>query len=83
MAAMCAVCFAGPIVGALAALGLLSAIGAIWTPTLAVLAVIAGAGALILQRRRGTAGGCHAPHPDAVDLEMTRSASPELIDRSR
>ncbi|MFJ9968711.1 hypothetical protein [Streptomyces avermitilis] len=72
--AACAVCCAGPILAVLGGIGVTSAIGALWMPALAVLAVAAGLGVLVV-RRRSRAASCHtAPVP--ADLGMPTLGPP-------
>lgn len=59
--AACAVCCAGPILAVLGGIGATSAIGAFWVPALALLAVAAGLGFLVIRRRRRTASCRTAP----------------------
>ncbi|MGP4012492.1 hypothetical protein [Streptomyces sp. 4N124] len=66
--AACAVCCAGPLLAVLGGIGVTSAIGALWVPVLAVLAVAAGLGVLLLRRRRRTAA-CRIV-PAVADLGM-------------
>jgi len=66
--AACAVCCAGPLLAVLGGIGVTSAIGSVWIPALAVLAVTAGLGALIVRRRRRTPA-CRAV-PARADLGM-------------
>ncbi|MET7664721.1 MerR family DNA-binding protein [Streptomyces sp. NPDC005463] len=66
--AACAVCCAGPLLAVLGGIGVTSAIGALWMPVLAVLAVAAGPGVVVVRYRRRTAS-CRTA-PAAVDLGM-------------
>ncbi|WP_405819508.1 hypothetical protein OG241_29745 [Streptomyces sp. NBC_01390] len=50
--AACAVCCAGPLLAVLGGIGVTSAVGALWMPVLAVMAVAAGLGVLMVRRRR-------------------------------
>ncbi|MGW2822743.1 hypothetical protein ACWC24_17355 [Streptomyces sp. NPDC001443] len=72
--AACAVCCAGPILAALASVGVTSAIGALWMPALAVLAVTAGLGFLVVRNRRRTTS-CHTA-PSRADLGMPTLGPP-------
>lgn len=55
-AAACAACCAGPILGALGAIGMASTVGYVMAGAVAVLAGSAGAAALIVRRRRRRSG---------------------------
>ncbi|MET7455206.1 hypothetical protein ABZT03_25590 [Streptomyces sp. NPDC005574] len=52
--AACAACCAGPLLAVLGGIGVTSALGALWMPALAVLAVAAGLGILVVRHRRRT-----------------------------
>ena len=70
--AACAVCCAGPLLSLLAGIGVLSALGALWIPGLAVLTLTAAGGAAwVLRRRR--AASCQ-PGTGPVDLAMPAPA---------
>ncbi|GAA3900092.1 hypothetical protein GCM10023084_60730 [Streptomyces lacrimifluminis] len=66
--AACAVCCAGPLLAVLGGIGLTSAIGALWMPAFAVLAVAAAAGIFVMRRRR-RAAACRTT-PARADLGM-------------
>lgn len=66
--AACAVCCAGPLLAVLGGVGFASAVGALWMPVLAVLAVAAGLGVFLVRRRRRNAACRTAPAP--ADLGM-------------
>ncbi|MGW2787553.1 hypothetical protein ACWC3X_41215 [Streptomyces populi] len=90
-AAACAVCCAGPILAVLGSIGVTSAVGALWMPALAVLALAAGLGVLAVRRRTAS---CHTaparadlgmpafgPPPGATDSKSARWASAAGQDR--
>ncbi|MEU0836482.1 hypothetical protein [Streptomyces sp. NPDC005969] len=79
--AACAVCCAGPILAVLGGIGVTSALGALWMPALAVLAVAAGLGILVVRHRRRTAACRTAPAP--ADLGMPTMGPPQEMDDSR
>ncbi|NED19842.1 hypothetical protein G3I31_17305 [Streptomyces sp. SID9913] len=60
-------CCAGPLLAILGTIGATSAIAALWIPALAVLAVAAGLGVLMVRRRRTAA--CRTA-PARADLGM-------------
>lgn len=64
----CAVCCAGPLLAVLGAIGVTSAIGALWMPVLAALAVAAIV-AFVVVRRRRRAAACRTT-PARTDLGM-------------
>lgn len=64
----CAVCCAGPLLAVLGGIGVTSAVGALWMPVLAVLAVAAGLGVFMVRRRRRKAA-CRTA-PALTDLGM-------------
>ncbi|MEU1151932.1 hypothetical protein ABZ369_02725 [Streptomyces sp. NPDC005918] len=66
--AACAVCCAGPLLALLGGIGVTSAIGSLWMPALAMLAVAAGLGVLLAVRRRRSAA-CRTV-PATADLGM-------------
>ncbi|MEV4558211.1 hypothetical protein AB0K51_14645 [Kitasatospora sp. NPDC049285] len=72
--AACAVCCAGPRLAALGGVGVLSAIGALWVPGLAVLAAVAVT-ALVVVRRRRRAAAC-STGPAKADLGMPSLGPP-------
>ncbi|MFE6871536.1 hypothetical protein ACFVFS_33925 [Kitasatospora sp. NPDC057692] len=72
--AACAVCCAGPVLAVLGGIGVTSAIGALWMPVLAVIAVAAGIGVLVLRKRRRTASCRTSPAP--ADLGMPTLGPP-------
>jgi hypothetical protein len=78
MAAACVACCAGPILSVLAAIGLTSAVAAVWMPVFGVIAVFTVVGGWSVHRRsRRSAAGCGAHHSGVVDLPMpTGSARP-------
>ncbi|MEU9376028.1 hypothetical protein AB0D94_19935 [Streptomyces sp. NPDC048255] len=76
--AACAVCCAGPILAVLGGIGVTSAIGALWMPTLGVLAVAAGLGVFVVRRRR-RATACHTAQAPA-DLGMPTLGPPPDTD---
>ncbi|WP_328688120.1 hypothetical protein OHA74_53140 [Streptomyces phaeochromogenes] len=59
--AACAVCCAGPLLAVLGGAGFASALGALWMPVLAVLAVAAGLGMLLIRQRHRNAACTTAP----------------------
>ncbi|MYS95939.1 hypothetical protein GTY58_01190 [Streptomyces sp. SID5469] len=67
-------CCAGPILAVLGGIGVTSAIGALWMPALAVLAVAAGLGVLVVRRRSRAASCRTAPAP--ADLGMPTLGPP-------
>ena len=70
----CLVCCAAPLLSVLGAIAALSAVAAVWIPAVAVLAVLAGAGAIwVWRRRRGAA--CASPS-GPVDLGMPARIPP-------
>lgn len=73
--AACAVCCAGPLFAALAALGLAAGVAAVAVPALAVVAVAAFAAVWWLRRRAGA--DCETPTGDPVDLGLPTSAPPD------
>jgi hypothetical protein len=73
--AACAVCCAGPFLAVLGSIGVTSAIGALRMPALAVLAVAAGLGVLVVRRRRQTASCKTAPV--RADLGMPTIGPPQ------
>ncbi|MFF7976609.1 hypothetical protein [Streptomyces sp. NPDC007905] len=79
--AACAVCCAGPILAVLGGIGVTSAIGALWMPALAVLALVAGLGVLVVRRRRRTAS-CRTAGAQA-DLGMPTFGPPPEADGTR
>ncbi|MFD9575118.1 hypothetical protein ACFWBI_35510 [Streptomyces sp. NPDC059982] len=72
--AACAVCCAGPVLAVLGGGGVTSVIGALWMPALAVLAVAAGLGVLVVRHRRRTAA-CRTV-PAQEDLGMPTFGPP-------
>ncbi|MFG2683082.1 hypothetical protein [Streptomyces sp. NPDC048392] len=72
--AACAVCCAGPLLAVLGAIGVTSALGALWMPALVVLAVAAGLGILVVRHRRRTASCSTAPV--SADLGMPTVGPP-------
>ncbi|WP_405192801.1 hypothetical protein [Streptomyces anulatus] len=72
--AACAVCYAGPLLAVLGGIGVTSTIGALWVPVLAVLAVAAGLGVLVVRhrRRRASCGTARA----RADLGMPKLGPP-------
>ncbi|MGW3457999.1 hypothetical protein ACWDRL_31525 [Streptomyces albidoflavus] len=79
--AACAVCCAGPLLAVLGGIGVTSAIGALWLPVLAVLAVAAGLGILVVRRRRRTAS-CRTA-PAQADLGMPTLGPPLETDGNK
>lgn len=72
IAAVCVACCIGPILSVLAAIGILSAVGALWVPMLAGVAVaacVAGFG-VRHRSRRAARTGCGAQHYGTADLPM-------------
>ncbi|MGW7297477.1 MULTISPECIES: hypothetical protein [unclassified Streptomyces] len=67
--AACAACCAGPLLAVVGGLSITSAIASLWMPALAVSAVVAGAVALVLRRRR-RASACRTAAPGRTDLGM-------------
>lgn len=76
LAALCAVCCPGLVLGALAGIGALSAGGAVFVPGLAAVAAAALAGALVIVRRRRRASSTPPPAPAPVDLPMPLHRGP-------
>ncbi|WP_245173652.1 hypothetical protein [Streptomyces aureus] len=74
VAAACAVCCAGPLLAVLGGLGVTSAVGALWMPALAIPAIAAGLGVLVVRRRRRKAS-CHTQAAPA-DLGMPTLGPP-------
>ncbi|MEU8592046.1 hypothetical protein AB0C59_34520 [Streptomyces sp. NPDC048664] len=72
--AACAVCCAGPVLAVFGSVGVASAIGALWMPALAVLAVAAGLGFLLVRHRRRTTS-CPTV-PARADLGMPTLGPP-------
>ncbi|WP_329258509.1 hypothetical protein OG223_37515 [Streptomyces sp. NBC_01478] len=68
--AACAVCCAGPLLAILGGIGVTSAVGALWMPVFAVLAVAAGLGMLMVRQRRRKAACGTAPALAPTDLGM-------------
>ncbi len=68
-AAACAVCCAGPIVGALTAIGLTSLAGALWFGVGALVVGLA-AGALLIARRRRRDDVCAAKASEPVAVAL-------------
>ncbi|MFE4959189.1 hypothetical protein ACFRCW_35575 [Streptomyces sp. NPDC056653] len=66
--AACAVCCAGPLLAVLGGIGFASAVGAVWMPVLAVLAVATTVAFLVVRRRR-RAAVCRTT-PARADLGM-------------
>ncbi|MEW1757603.1 hypothetical protein AB0393_13955 [Streptomyces cyaneofuscatus] len=74
MVAACAVCCAGPLLAVLGGIGVTSAIGALWMPVLAVLAVTAAVGFAVVRRRRKPTACRTIPAP--ADLGMLTVGAP-------
>ncbi|MFG2302442.1 hypothetical protein [Actinacidiphila glaucinigra] len=76
-AVCCAVCCAGPLLAVLGGIGITSAIGALWMPALAVLAVAAAVAVVVVHRRR-RAASCRTTttHAD-LGMPTVRPASEE------
>ncbi|MPY52299.1 hypothetical protein FPZ41_28495 [Streptomyces sp. K1PN6] len=74
-------CCAGPLLAVLGGIGVTSAIGALWMPVLAVLAVAAGIGVLVVRRRRRTTA-CRTV-PARADLGMPTVGLPQDTDDSK
>ncbi|MEV4860778.1 hypothetical protein MRBLMF1_001997 [Streptomyces ossamyceticus] len=75
-------CCAGPLIAVLGGVGLASAVGALWLPALAVLAVACGLGVLTVRRRRRTAA-CRTT-PARADLGMpTIGPRPDRTDTAK
>ncbi|NEE09520.1 hypothetical protein G3M58_24075 [Streptomyces sp. SID7499] len=72
--AACAVCCAGPLLAVLGGIGVTSAIGALWMPVLAVLAVAEAVGFAVVRRRRKRAACRTIPAP--ADLGMPTVGAP-------
>ncbi|MFD4973208.1 hypothetical protein [Streptomyces sp. NPDC058424] len=74
--AACAVCCAGPLLAVLGGVGFASAVGALWMPVLAVLALVSGLGVLMVRQQRRRAA-CRTA-PACTDLGMpTIGPSPD------
>lgn len=80
VAVLCAACCIGPILSVLAAVGIGSAIGALWVPAHAVVAFGAGLGVLWVRHSGGRrAGSCGSHHDRVVDLDMPTVPSQDAV----
>lgn len=83
-AVLCAACCVGPVLSVLAAVGIGSAIGALWLPMLVMVALAAGLAALWVQRSaRSHALGCGSDHGRVVDLEMPTTPPQDAVHHPR